>query len=37
MLAIEVKHITKSYAEKVAVKDLSLTVDSGEIFWPDWT
>jgi len=29
---IEIHHLTKSYGDKVAVRDLSLTVRSGEVF-----
>lgn len=29
---IEINHLTKSYGDKVAVRDLSLTVRSGEVF-----
>ncbi len=32
MPAVEVNHITKSYADKAAVDDLSFTVNEGEIF-----
>jgi ABC-2 type transport system ATP-binding protein len=32
MLAVEVNHIVKSFADKVAVNDLSFTVTQGEIF-----
>jgi len=32
MLAVEVNHIFKSYAEKTAVDDLSFSVAQGEIF-----
>jgi ABC-2 type transport system ATP-binding protein len=32
MPAVEVSHITKSYADKAAVDDLSFTVNEGEIF-----
>src|SRR3972149_3104135 len=32
MSAIEVSHVTKSYADKAAVDDLSFTVNEGEIF-----
>jgi ABC-2 type transport system ATP-binding protein len=32
MPAVEVSHITKSYADKVAVDDLSFSVNQGEIF-----
>ena len=32
MPAVEIKGITKTYADKIAVDDLSLTVDRGEIF-----
>ena len=32
MPAVEVSHVTKSYADKVAVDDLSFTVNEGEIF-----
>jgi ABC-2 type transport system ATP-binding protein len=32
MLAVEVNHITKSYADKVAVNDISFSVAGGEIF-----
>jgi ABC-2 type transport system ATP-binding protein len=32
MLAVEVSHVFKSYADKVAVDDLSFTVGQGEIF-----
>jgi ABC-2 type transport system ATP-binding protein len=32
MPAVEVSHVTKSYADKVAVNDLSFTVGEGEIF-----
>ncbi|MHB8104372.1 MAG: ABC transporter ATP-binding protein [Dehalococcoidales bacterium] len=29
---VEIKHVVKSYADKVAVDDLSFTIDQGEIF-----
>jgi ABC-2 type transport system ATP-binding protein len=32
MPAVEVSHVTKSYADKVAVDDLSFSVNQGEIF-----
>jgi ABC-2 type transport system ATP-binding protein len=32
MPAVEVSHVTKSYADKVAVDDLSFSVEQGEIF-----
>ena len=32
MLVVEVNHIVKSYADKVAVDDLSFSVAQGEIF-----
>ncbi|MGD0795461.1 MAG: ATP-binding cassette domain-containing protein [Dehalococcoidales bacterium] len=32
MLAVEVSHITKSFAEKTVVNDLSFSVEQGEIF-----
>jgi ABC-2 type transport system ATP-binding protein len=32
MAALEVSHVTKSYADKVAVNDLSFTINEGEIF-----
>jgi ABC-2 type transport system ATP-binding protein len=32
MSAVEVSHVTKSYADKAAVDDLSFTVNEGEIF-----
>jgi ABC-2 type transport system ATP-binding protein len=32
MPAVEVNHVTKSFADKVAVNDLSFTVNEGEIF-----
>ena len=32
MAAVEVSHITKTYADKTAVDDLSFTVNKGEIF-----
>src|SRR4030043_345990 len=32
MPAVEVSHVTKSYADKPAVDDLSFSVDQGEIF-----
>ncbi len=32
MHAVEVSHVVKSYTDKVAVDDLSFSVESGEIF-----
>jgi len=32
MLAVEVSHIVKSYANKVVVNDLSLSVNQGAVF-----
>ena len=32
MPAVEVDHVTKSFADKLAVNDLSFSVNSGEIF-----
>ena len=34
MLAVDVNRIVKSYVNKVAVNDLSLSVSKGEIFGP---
>lgn len=36
-VAIEVAHLSKRFADKTAVNDISFKVHAGEVVWHPWT